>query len=65
MIVEAHAHFVLATLLEELKHTRRLFPSIATTRDGASVNPAFSGGAPAWPVLPKLVNLRRRDWLAA
>lgn len=66
MIVDTHAHFVPGALLEELKCSRRLFPSIATTSEGASVKLAFAGGAPTRPVSPKLVNLdQRRDWLAA
>lgn len=66
MIVDTHAHFVPGALLEELKSSRRLFPSIATASEGAGVKLAFAGGAPTRPVSPKLVDLdQRRDWLAA
>ena len=66
MIVDTHAHFVPGALLEALKGSRRLFPSIAVTSEGSGTKLAFAGAAPTRPVSPKLINLdQRRDWLAA
>ena len=66
MIVDAHAHFVPGALLEALKTSRRLFPSVAVSSEGSGTKLAFAGAAPTRPVSPKLINLdQRRDWLAA
>jgi len=66
VIVDTHAHFVPGALLEALKGSRRLFPSIAVTSEGSGTKLAFAGAAPTRPVSPKLINLdQRRDWLAA
>jgi aminocarboxymuconate-semialdehyde decarboxylase len=66
VIVDTHAHFIPGALLEALKGSRRLFPSIAVTSEGSGTKLAFAGAAPTRPVSPKLINLdQRRDWLAA
>lgn len=66
MIVDTHAHFVPGALLEALKTSRRLFPSVAVSSEGSGTKLAFAGAAPTRPVSPKLINLdQRRDWLAA
>jgi len=66
VIVDAHAHFVPGALLEALKTSRRLFPSVAVSSEGSGTKLAFAGAAPTRPVSPKLINLdQRRDWLAA
>ena len=66
MIVDTHAHFVPGALLETLKTSRRLFPSVAVSSEGSGTKLAFAGAAPTRPVSPKLINLdQRRDWLAA
>ncbi|MGH7015142.1 MAG: amidohydrolase family protein [Stellaceae bacterium] len=66
MIVDTHAHFVPGALLEEVKSSQRLFPSIVATSEGAGVKLAFAGNAPTRPVSPKLINLdQRHEWLVA
>jgi len=66
VIVDTHAHFVPGALLETLKTSRRLFPSVAVSSEGSGTKLAFAGAAPTRPVSPKLINLdQRRDWLAA
>ena len=65
MIVDTHAHFVPASLLEALKSERRLFPSVKVLTEGAGTKLAFAGGEATRPVSPKLIDLgQRKDWLA-
>ena len=65
MIVDTHAHFVPASLLEALKSERRLFPSVKVLAEGAGTKLAFAGGEATRPVSPKLIDLgQRKDWLA-
>ena len=65
MIVDTHAHFVPASLLEALKSERRLFPSVKVLAEGAGTKLAFAGGEVTRPVSPKLIDLgQRKDWLA-
>jgi len=65
VIVDTHAHFVPASLLEALKSERRLFPSVKVLTEGAGTKLAFAGGEATRPVSPKLIDLgQRKDWLA-
>jgi len=65
VIVDTHAHFVPAAMLEALKSERRLFPSVAVATEGAGITLAFAGGAATRPVSPKLIDLgQRQTWLA-
>ena len=65
MIVDTHAHFVPASLLEALKSERRLFPSVKVLAEGTGTRLAFAGGEATRPVSPKLIDLgQRKDWLA-
>jgi len=65
VIVDTHAHFVPATLLEALKSERRLFPSVKVLAEGAGTKLSFAGGEATRPVSPKLIDLgQRKDWLA-
>jgi aminocarboxymuconate-semialdehyde decarboxylase len=65
VIVDTHAHFVPAALLEALKSERRLFPSVKVLAEGAGTKLAFAGGEATRPVSPKLIDLgQRKDWLA-
>jgi aminocarboxymuconate-semialdehyde decarboxylase len=66
MIVDCHAHFVPAALLESLKAERRLFPSVELMAEGGGTRLAFAGQAPTRPVSPKLSDLaERRKWLGS
>jgi len=66
MIVDTHAHVVPAQMLESLRAERRLFPSVAVTKDGAATRLAFAGGAPTRPVAPRLSDMKqRKSWLEA
>ena len=65
MIVDTHAHFVPASLLEALKSERRLFPSVKVQAEGPGTKLAFANGEATRPVSPKLIDLgQRKDWLA-
>ena len=64
MIIDSHAHFVPPAMLEELKSSPRLFPSIKVTSDNG-VRFAFAGNDPKRPVPGGMSDIeRRRDWLA-
>ena len=64
MIVDSHAHFVPAAMLETLRAERRLFPSVAVTADAGGTRLAFAGAAPTRPVAPKLGDVAaRKSWL--
>lgn len=65
MIVDCHAHFVPAGMLESLSAERRLFPSVKLLAEGGGKRFAFAGGVPTRPVAPALSDLaKRREWLA-
>jgi len=64
LIIDTHAHFVPAGLLEALTAERRLFPSVKVTSEKGGVRFAFAGQAPTRPVSPGLVDLeKRKQWL--
>lgn len=66
MIIDVHAHYVPAGLIEALGTERRLFPSVKVLEDGGGVRMAFAGQGPTRPVSPRLSDLgQRREWLAA
>lgn len=65
MIVDTHAHYVPAGLLDRLRGKERLFPSVAVTAEGGGVRLAFAGQPPTRPVSPKLIDLASRTaWMA-
>ena len=65
MIVDAHAHFVPASLLEALGAQPRLFPSVGVSHEAGGVRLTFAGTEPTRPVSPKLSDLAEREtWLA-
>ncbi len=65
MIVDSHAHFVPAAMLETLRAERRLFPNVAVLAEGGGTRLGFAGQAPTRPVAPKLSDLAARQaWLA-
>ena len=57
MIVDSHAHFVPAAMLESLRSERGLFPSVKLLAEGGGTRLAFAGEAPTRPVSPKLSDL--------
>jgi aminocarboxymuconate-semialdehyde decarboxylase len=66
MIIDSHAHFVPAALLEALRSERRLFPSVKVTAEGNATRMAFAGAAPTRPVAPRLSDMKqRKEWLGA
>jgi aminocarboxymuconate-semialdehyde decarboxylase len=66
MIVDSHAHFVPAAMLETLRAERRLFPSVAIHAEGGATRMAFAGAPPTRPVGPKLSDVAARShWLRA
>ena len=66
MIVDAHAHFLPAELVEGLRAQPRLFPSIRLHEDEHGPRFAFGGGEPTRPVMKKLGDVpERRKWLSA
>jgi aminocarboxymuconate-semialdehyde decarboxylase len=65
VIVDSHAHFVPASLIEALKAQPRLFPSVRVSSDAGGIRLAFAGGEPTRPLSPKLSDLaERKAWLA-
>lgn len=64
MIIDAHAHFVPAGLLDSLRAEQRLFPSVKTLSEGGGIRMAFAGQEPTRPVSPKLSDVaQRKAWL--
>ncbi|MGO8917599.1 MAG: amidohydrolase family protein [Stellaceae bacterium] len=65
MIVDCHAHFVPAAMLESLGAERRLFPSVTLLAEGGGKRLSFAGQPPTRPVAPKLSDVaERKTWLA-
>src|ERR1700682_3474248 len=65
MIIDVHAHYVPASLLDALCAQRRMFPSIEILGESNAVRMAFSGREPTRPVAPKLSDVaQRKEWLA-
>jgi aminocarboxymuconate-semialdehyde decarboxylase len=65
MIIDVHAHYVPASLLDALFAERRMFPSIQILGERNAVRMAFSGQEPTRPVSPKLSGVgQRKEWLA-
>lgn len=65
MMIDTHAHYVPASLLDLLCTNRRMFPSIEVIGDRKAVRIAFAGQQPTRPVSPKLSDVpQRREWLA-
>jgi aminocarboxymuconate-semialdehyde decarboxylase len=64
MIVDSHAHFVPAALLEELQDRHAEFPSVQMIPKDGSLTFAFSGKVQTRPVAPGLTNLQKRlTWM--
>lgn len=64
MIIDTHAHFVPAALLEALTAQHRLFPSVKVTSEKGGTRFAFAGQPPTRPVSPGLVDMEKRKlWL--
>jgi len=64
MIVDSHAHYVPASLLDALFAERRLFPSIEVLGERAALRMAFAKQPPTRPIAPKLSDLaQRKEWL--
>lgn len=60
MIIDAHAHFVPASLLEVLPKRAAEFPSVSIEQSGASLSFAFAGGKRTRPTSPGLTDLEKR-----
>lgn len=66
MIIDAHGHFVPASLLEALSSQKRLFPSVKVTTEKAGTQFSFAGQAATRPVSPGLFDLdKRKAWLTS
>ena len=64
MIIDSHAHFVPPAMLDELKSSPRMFPSIKVTSDNG-VRLAFAGNDPKRPIPAGMSDAEgRRAWLA-
>lgn len=64
MIIDAHAHLVPPSLLEELQDRAGDFPSVAITPADNSVSFSFAGKKATRPVSPGLTNLQKRlSWM--
>src|ERR1700688_1298238 len=65
MIIDIHAHYVPASLLDALCAHRGKFPSIEILGERDAVRMAFAGQEPTRPVSPKLSDIgQRKEWLA-
>jgi len=65
MIIDTHAHFVPASVLDLLCANRRMFPSVQILGERNAVRMAFAGQEPTRPVSPKLSDVGlRKQWLA-
>src|SRR6266581_2547163 len=65
MIIDVHAHYVPASLLDALCAERRMFPSIEILGQRDAVRMGFAGQEPTRPVSPRLSDVRqRKEWLA-
>lgn len=65
MIIDVHAHFVPAGLLDALPEGQREFPSVRIKRGDDGVRLAFAGGSPTRPVSPKLSDAGQRvKWMS-
>lgn len=60
MIIDAHAHLVPPSLLEELQDRAGDFPSVEITPKDGSVSFSFSGKKATRPVSPGLTNIAKR-----
>jgi aminocarboxymuconate-semialdehyde decarboxylase len=66
MIVDTHAHYVPASLLDALCAERKRFPSVEVLDERAAVRLAFAKQPPTRPVMPRLSDLAlRQEWLAS
>ncbi|MSO75890.1 MAG: hypothetical protein EXQ87_03110 [Alphaproteobacteria bacterium] len=64
MIVDCHAHYVPAALLERLKTAGARFPSIQMLHEGDNFRFAFMGGPPTRPIMPRLREVKERfSWM--
>jgi aminocarboxymuconate-semialdehyde decarboxylase len=64
MIVDVHAHYIPASVLDALCANRRMFPSVAVLGERNAVRFAFAGQEPTRPVMPKLSDMaQRKEWL--
>jgi aminocarboxymuconate-semialdehyde decarboxylase len=65
MIIDTHAHFVPASLLDALCANRGMFPSVRVLGERNAVRLAFAGQKPTRPVSPKLSDVEaRKEWLS-
>jgi aminocarboxymuconate-semialdehyde decarboxylase len=63
MIIDAHAHFVPQTLLDEAL-AQKLFPSVTAVNENGGIRFAFAGQEPKRPVPGGMSDVaRRRNWL--
>ncbi len=64
MIIDAHAHLVPPSLLEELQDRRSDFPSVEMTPKDGSISFSFNGKKATRPVSPGLTNIAKRlSWM--
>ncbi len=64
MIVDTHAHYVPASLLDALCAERRRFPSVEVLGERGAVRLSFVKQPPTRPVMPRLSDLaQRKEWL--
>lgn len=64
MIVDAHAHLVPPSLLEEIRRRAASFPSVKLIEEGGGLGFSFSGGKPTRPVSKPLSDMpARAKWM--
>ena len=64
MIIDAHAHFVPQTAIDEAL-TQKAFPSVTAVNENGGIRFAFAGQDPKRPVPAGMSDVaRRRNWLA-
>ena len=64
MIIDAHAHFVPLSLLEELQDRKSEFPGVEIISKDGGIAFSFAGKPPTRPVSPGLTNLGKRlQWM--
>jgi aminocarboxymuconate-semialdehyde decarboxylase len=61
LIIDAHAHFVPQSLLDDLTSQRRVFPSVKVAVENGGVRFAFAGQEPKRPVPPGMSDIERRQ----
>ena len=65
MIIDCHAHFVPASLLEAIKKDAAHFPSVKLKEDAGSVGFTMASSKPTRPVAKPLMDLAARlEWMA-